>query len=82
MSLVIRLSRIGRKKDPKYRIVVAEKRSSRNGKTVDIVGTYDPIPKPYKISVKKEKIIYWIKKGAKMSHTVETLLIKQGIWKN
>ncbi|MFO7929562.1 MAG: 30S ribosomal protein S16 [Candidatus Humimicrobiaceae bacterium] len=73
MSVVIRLTRKGFKKQPYFRIVVADKRSPRDGKFIDSIGTYDPRSNPSKIKVDKEKAIDWIKKGAKPSNTVGKL---------
>ena len=73
MSVKIRLTRIGSKKQPFYRIVVADSRSPRDGRFIEKIGTYDPKTDPSTISVDKDKAIDWIKKGAKPSNTVQKL---------
>ena len=73
MSVKIRLTRIGSKKQPYYRIVVADSRSPRDGKFIEKIGTYDPKTDPSTIVVDKDKAVDWIKKGAKPSNTVQKL---------
>lgn len=73
MSVKIRLTRIGSKKQPYYRIVVADSRSPRDGKFIEKIGTYDPKTDPSTITVDKDKAVDWIKKGAKPSNTVQKL---------
>ncbi len=73
MSVKIRLTRIGSKKQPFYRIVVADSRSPRDGKFIEKIGTYDPKTDPSTITVDKERAVDWIKKGAKPSNTVQKL---------
>ncbi|MFC2159496.1 30S ribosomal protein S16 [Actinomycetota bacterium] len=73
MSVKIRLTRIGSKKQPYYRIVVADSRSPRDGKFIEKIGTYDPKTDPSTVVVDKEKAVDWIKKGAKPSNTVQKL---------
>jgi len=73
LSVKIRLNRIGAKKQPFYRIVVADSRAPRDGKIIEMVGTYDPKTDPSTIKVNKEKIIDWISKGAKPTNTVKKL---------
>lgn len=73
MSVKIRLNRIGAKKQPFYRIVVADSRAPRDGKIIEMVGTYDPKTDPSTIKVNKEKVIEWISKGAKPTNTVKKL---------
>lgn len=76
--LKIRLLKVGRKNDAYYRIVVSPKGTSpRGGKFLEIVGNYSPRVKT--LSLKKERILYWISKGAKCSDTVHNLLVKEGI---
>jgi small subunit ribosomal protein S16 len=72
--LMIRLARIGKKKRPFYRIVVTEKTRPRNGRFVEIVGTYDPLKKPAAIDMKDERVQYWLSKGAQPSDTVRSFL--------
>ena len=73
MSVKIRLTRIGSKKQPYYRIVVADSRSPRDGKFIEKIGTYDPKTDPSTVVLDKDKAAEWIKKGAKPSNTVEKL---------
>jgi small subunit ribosomal protein S16 len=73
LSVKIRLTRIGSKKQPFYRIVVADSRSPRDGKFIEKIGTYDPKTDPSTITLDKDKAVDWIKKGAKPSNTVQKL---------
>ena len=72
--LMIRLSRVGKKKHPCYRVVVTEKTRPRNGRFVEIVGTYDPQKKPAAITLDDARVQYWIGKGAQPSDTVRSFL--------
>jgi small subunit ribosomal protein S16 len=72
--LTIRLARIGKKKRPFYRVVVTEKTRPRTGRFVEIVGTYDPLKKPAAVEVNRERVEYWLGKGAQPSDTVRSLL--------
>ena len=74
MAVRIRLTRKGRKKHPFYRIVVADSQAPRDGKFLDIVGTYDPMQDPAVIKLDTEKLAGWMEKGAKPSGTVRTLI--------
>ncbi len=76
MAVRIRLTRKGRKKKPFYRIVVADSQAPRDGKFLDIVGTYDPMQDPAVITLDTEKLAGWMAKGAKPSVTVKTLINK------
>ena len=76
MAVRIRLTRKGRKKQPFYRIVVADSQAPRDGKFLDIVGTYDPMQNPAAVSIDNEKLDSWMKKGAKPTETVESLIRK------
>lgn len=77
----IRLNRMGAKKQPFYRIVVADSRSPRDGRFIEIVGNYDPTKNPAIVNVDEEKVISWIKDGAQPTDTVRSLLSKKGIMK-
>lgn len=77
--LRIRLRRVGAKKRPAYRIVVADSRSPRDGSFVEQVGRYDPMTDPPTIVMDDEKIQEWIRKGAQPSEPVEQMLRKRGI---
>jgi small subunit ribosomal protein S16 len=72
--LTIRLARMGKKKHPFYRVVVTEKARPRNGRFVEIVGTYDPSKKPALVTLKSERVEYWLGKGAQPSDTVRSFL--------
>jgi small subunit ribosomal protein S16 len=72
--LTIRLARIGKKKHPFYRVVVTEKTRPRNGRFVEIVGTYDPQKRPSVVQLNSERVQYWIAKGAQPTETVRSLL--------
>ncbi|MFY9752195.1 MAG: 30S ribosomal protein S16 [Candidatus Acidiferrales bacterium] len=75
--LTIRLARIGKKKRPFYRVVVTEKTRPRNGRFVEIVGTYDPLKKPAAVLLDRERVKYWLGKGAQPSDTVRSFLRNQ-----
>ncbi len=77
----MRLMRFGGKKSPFYRIVVSDRRSSRDGKFIDQVGTYDPKKNPVEVRFKEEKAIQWLRRGAQPTRTVRQLLVKSGISK-
>jgi small subunit ribosomal protein S16 len=79
LSVKIRLRRIGAKKHPFYRLVVADTRSPRDGKFIEILGTYDPMTDPVKLNIDEEKIKAWLQKGARPSDTARDFLIKQGL---
>jgi len=76
LSVKIRLSRMGSRKKPFYRIVVADIRSPRDGRFIDKIGIYDPKSDPSRIEVDKDKALEWIKKGAKPTDTVQKLFDK------
>ena len=72
--LMIRLARTGARKQPQYRVVVIEKERARNGRPVEVVGTYNPRTTPASIELKRERIDYWVSKGAKMSDRVNKIV--------
>lgn len=74
----IRLRRMGAKKAPFYRIVVADSRSPRNGRFIEEIGYYDPMKEPAVIEVNAEKAQTWLKNGAQPTETVKALLVKSG----
>ena len=74
MALKIKLTRVGRKNEPKYRIIVAEARSKRDGTYVDKIGFYDPIPEAYVLSVDKDRLAHWMKNGATFTKGTQRLL--------
>ena len=73
---MIRLSRTGARKQPNYRVVVIEKERARNGRPVEVVGLYNPRTSPASIELKRERIDYWVSKGAKMSDRVSKIVSK------
>jgi small subunit ribosomal protein S16 len=75
--LSIRLTRMGAKKKPFYRIVVTEKRSKRDGRFVESVGYYDPCRKPADVKIDHERVKYWIERGAQPSDTVRSLITRR-----
>ncbi len=79
MAVRIRLSRMGTKKKPFYRIVVADSKAPRDGRNIDQVGWYDLTQKPSKLKIEADKVKGWISKGAKPTRTVESLLKREGI---
>ena len=79
MAVKIRLNRMGAKKNPFYRIVVAESRAPRDGRFIEILGNYDPSKQPAAVSVDEDKVLDWMNKGAQPTDTVKNLLSKQGI---
>ena len=74
--LTIRLRRVGTTKKPHYRVVVIESSVARDGRFVEIVGHYDPCVDPELFHVKPERVAYWVSKGARLSDTVRTLLVR------
>ena len=76
MAVRIRLTRMGRKKKPFYRIIVANNESPRDGKFLDILGTYDPLQDPVVVDLDTEKLNDWLGKGAEPSDTVRSLIKK------
>lgn len=79
MAVVMRLTRTGAKKAPAYRVVVADKRRARDGKFIEIIGTYEPLKETDQIRLDAEKAQVWLKNGAIPSDTVRDLLVKCGI---
>ena len=79
MATKIRLTRMGDKKTPFYRVVVADSRCARNGSYIENLGTYNPMVNPAEIKLNKERVEYWLKTGARMSETAKELLVKSGI---
>jgi small subunit ribosomal protein S16 len=77
--LRIRLRRVGKKKRPAYRIVVADSRSPRDGAFIETIGLYDPLTEPITINIDEEKARRWLQQGAQPSETAAKLLTRQGI---
>ena len=81
MALRIRLTRLGAKKRPFYRIVVIDCRRARGGEYLDLIGNYDPLKSPAEIKINTEKAVSWMQKGAIPSDTVMQMFSKQGVSK-
>ena len=79
MAVKIRLKRMGAKKNPFYRIVVADSRSPRDGRFIEEIGYYDPLKDPAVIKVDEAKAAEWLSKGAQMTETAKALLKKAGV---
>lgn len=79
MAVSLRLARHGAKKRPFYRIVAAPSEAPRDGRFLEILGTYDPLTDPATITVKEDRILEWLEKGATPSDTVRSLLRKTGV---
>ena len=79
MSVKIRLKRMGMKKNPFYRVVVADVRSPRDGRCIEEIGTYNPLTDPATVTIDAEKAQQWIKNGAQPTDTVRALLKKNGV---
>ena len=74
--LMIRLARMGARKQPHYRVIVIEKERARNGRALEVVGTYNPRTNPASVELKRERIDYWVSKGAQMSERVNKIVSK------
>lgn len=79
MAVKMRLTRLGDKKSPFYRIVVVDSRKARDGQYVDLIGTYDPLSEPATVKIDAEKAKKWIGNGVQPTDTVRGLLVKEGI---
>ena len=79
MAVKIRLTRKGDKKAPFYRVVVADSRAPRDGKFIDIIGTYNPLTDPAEIKIDRKKEKTWLKNGATPTETAKQLLVKSGV---
>ena len=79
MSVVIRMMRAGAKKRPSYRMVAADSRRQRDGRFLEILGHYNPLPQPYELVVHKDKVVKWLERGAQPSEQVASLLRSLGI---
>jgi small subunit ribosomal protein S16 len=80
MSVRIRLKRLGAKKRPFYRVVVADQRSPRDGRFIENIGRYQPLDDPSVIEIDEERALHWLLVGAQPSNTVRVLMTKVGIW--
>ncbi len=80
MAVHLRLTRMGRHKRPFYRVVATDSRMPRDGRFLEVIGTYDPLKESDKASFKEDRVLDWLKKGAQPSDTVRSLLRKTGIY--
>ena len=81
MAVKIRLKRMGSKRNPFYRVVVADSRAPRDGRIIEQIGTYNPVANPAEVNLDGDKAVDWMSKGAKPSDTVRNLFSAQGIMK-
>lgn len=81
MAVKLRLKRMGAKQRPFYRVVAADSRFPRDGRFLEVVGTYNPITKPAEIKIDEERALYWLSNGAQPTETVKNILSKQGVMK-
>ena len=79
MAVKIRLTRLGDKKAPFYRVVVADSKSPRDGKFIEVIGTYNPLKNPAEIKVDAEKANKWLSNGATPTETAKSVLVKAGV---
>jgi small subunit ribosomal protein S16 len=80
VSVKLRLMRMGKKKQPTYRVVVADGRSPRDGRFIEIIGTYDPRTEPSTIKVDNDKAVAWLRQGAQPTEPVRKILNISGAW--
>lgn len=80
MAVKIRLARHGAKKNPFYRIVATSTDAPRDGRFLEVLGTYNPLTDPVAVQVKEDRVLDWLGKGAQPSDTVRSLLRKTGVW--
>jgi small subunit ribosomal protein S16 len=80
VSVRIRLRRIGKKKQPQYRLVVAEALGPRDGRFIETIGNYNPRRDPPAITVDEERALAWLRQGAQPTDTVRRVLVKAGVW--
>ena len=79
MAVRIRLTRMGGKKKPFYRLIAADSEAPRDGKFLQILGSYNPMKDPAEIEIHKDKVDYWLKQGASLSGSARSILKKQGV---
>jgi len=79
MTVKIRLKRVGKTKQPSYRVVVADSRSPRDGRIIENLGWYNPLTEPSTINVNEEKVLNWLKNGAQPTESVSILLKRVGV---
>ena len=79
MAVKLRLKRMGKKKQPIYKIVAADARSPRDGRFLEAIGLYNPLTDPHTINIKEDRALYWLNNGAQPTNTVKSLLRQKGI---
>ncbi len=79
MAVKMRLTRMGDKKSPFYRVIIADSKAPRDGKFIDIVGTYNPLTNPAEVKLDNEKVAKWLANGAQPTDTVRGLLVQNGL---
>ena len=80
MAVKLRLMRMGKTKQPTYRVVAADSRSPRDGRFIEIVGTYEPRQDPSRIQIDNDKALKWLRDGAQPTDRVQKLLVESGAW--
>ena len=80
LAVKIRLMRVGKKKQPTYRVVVADSRSPRDGRIIETIGHYGPREEPSRVSIDADRALDWLRKGAKPTEQVQKLLTVSGVW--
>ncbi|HUY06382.1 MAG TPA: 30S ribosomal protein S16 [Acidimicrobiales bacterium] len=80
MAVKLRLMRMGKKRQPTYRVVAADSHSPRDGRFIEIIGTYQPREEPSVVNIDNEKAIVWLQKGAQPTETVKKILVISGAW--
>jgi small subunit ribosomal protein S16 len=80
VAVKLRLMRMGKTKQPTYRVVAADSRSPRDGRFIEIVGTYEPRQDPSRVVIDNDKALDWLRKGAQPTERVQKLLVESGAW--
>ena len=80
MSVKIRLMRVGKRKQPSYRVVVADERQARDGRIIETIGNYGPRQDPSHLEIKNDRALDWLRKGAQPTESVQKLLTVSGVW--
>ena len=80
MAVKIRLRRVGAKKQPAYRIVIADARAPRDGRFIEIIGHYNPLTEPSDVVINSERALHWLRSGAQPTEVVQRMLVKTGVW--
>jgi len=80
VAVKIRLRRVGAKKQPAYRIVVADARAPRDGRFIEIIGHYNPLTDPSTVEIKTDRAVYWLQQGAQPTEVVQKMMVKKGVW--